>query len=128
MRSRCLCRWHGKLQVRREKLDLRRARCGGPGPVAEVDGNRTRQTENLGFTGFEDRGAHQERVHLHATSGLGLSHMAAWSQPHCPAIAVYADRPPGPVQESISGTAIRRVVPRAIRAWLNVKGCSSAAG
>ena len=34
--------------------------------MAEVDGNRTRQTENLGFIGFEDRGAHQERVHLHA--------------------------------------------------------------
>ena len=38
--------------------------------MAEVDGNRTRQTEILGFTGFEDRGAHQERVHLHAARAL----------------------------------------------------------
>ncbi len=28
--------------------------------LAETDGNRTRQTEMLGLTGFEDRGAHQE--------------------------------------------------------------------
>jgi hypothetical protein len=28
--------------------------------VAEADGNRTRQTEILGLTGFEDRGAHQD--------------------------------------------------------------------
>lgn len=28
--------------------------------VAEADGNRTRQTEMLGLTGFEDRGAHQD--------------------------------------------------------------------
>jgi hypothetical protein len=27
--------------------------------VAEVDGNRTRQTEVLGVVGFEDRGDHQ---------------------------------------------------------------------
>src|SRR5699024_10835016 len=27
---------------------------------AEADGNRTRQTEMLGLTGFEDRGAHQD--------------------------------------------------------------------
>ena len=28
--------------------------------LAEADGNRTRQTEMLGLTGFEDRGAHQD--------------------------------------------------------------------
>ncbi len=28
--------------------------------LAEADGNRTRQTELLGLTGFEDRGAHQD--------------------------------------------------------------------
>lgn len=28
--------------------------------MAEADGNRTRQTELLGLTGFEDRGAHQD--------------------------------------------------------------------
>ncbi len=28
--------------------------------MAEADGNRTRQTEILDLTGFEDRGAHQE--------------------------------------------------------------------
>ncbi len=28
--------------------------------MAEADGNRTRQTEMLGLTGFEDRGAHQD--------------------------------------------------------------------
>ena len=28
--------------------------------LAEADGNRTRQTEVLGLTGFEDRGAHQD--------------------------------------------------------------------
>lgn len=28
--------------------------------LAETDGNRTRQTELLGLTGFEDRGAHQD--------------------------------------------------------------------
>lgn len=28
--------------------------------VAEADGNRTRQTEILGLTGFEDRGTHQD--------------------------------------------------------------------
>ena len=33
--------------------------------VAEADGNRTRQTEMLGFTGFEDRGDHQEPRRLH---------------------------------------------------------------
>jgi hypothetical protein len=27
--------------------------------LAEVDGNRTRQAEILGFVGFEDRGDHQ---------------------------------------------------------------------
>ncbi|GAA1825246.1 selenide, water dikinase SelD [Nesterenkonia flava] len=31
-----------------------------PLKVAEVDGNRTRQTEILGLNGFEDRGAHQD--------------------------------------------------------------------
>src|ERR1700679_757135 len=39
---------------------------GGGGAVAEVDGNRTRQRRGAPLTGFEDRGAHQERVHLHA--------------------------------------------------------------
>ena len=28
--------------------------------LAEADGNRTRQTEILGLTGFEDQGAHQD--------------------------------------------------------------------
>lgn len=28
--------------------------------MAEADGNRTRHTELLGITGFEDRGAHQD--------------------------------------------------------------------
>src|SRR3954470_21756984 len=28
--------------------------------LTEADGNRTRQTELLGLTGFEDRGAHQD--------------------------------------------------------------------
>ena len=28
--------------------------------LAEADGNRTRQTEMLGLTGFEDQGAHQD--------------------------------------------------------------------
>ena len=28
--------------------------------VAEADGNRTRHTELLDITGFEDRGAHQD--------------------------------------------------------------------
>lgn len=32
--------------------------------VAEADGNRTRQTEMLGLTGFEDRGAHQDARRL----------------------------------------------------------------
>jgi hypothetical protein len=32
--------------------------------LAEVDGNRTRQAERLGLTGFEDRGGHQVRGHL----------------------------------------------------------------
>lgn len=32
--------------------------------MAEADGNRTRQTEVLGLTGFEDRGAHQEPSRL----------------------------------------------------------------
>ncbi len=32
--------------------------------MAEADGNRTRQTELLGLTGFEDRGAHQEPSRL----------------------------------------------------------------
>ena len=32
--------------------------------LAEADGNRTRQTELLGLTGFEDRGAHQEPSRL----------------------------------------------------------------
>src|SRR5699024_12765771 len=31
-----------------------------PVRMAEADGNRTRQTEMLGLTGFEDRGAHQD--------------------------------------------------------------------
>lgn len=35
------------------------------GRETEVDGNRTRQTEILGLTGFEDRGDHQEPRHLH---------------------------------------------------------------
>lgn len=28
--------------------------------MAEADGNRTRQTEDLGLNGFEDRAAHQD--------------------------------------------------------------------
>ena len=32
--------------------------------MAEADGNRTRQTELLDLTGFEDRGAHQEPKRL----------------------------------------------------------------
>ncbi len=50
-----------------------------------MDGNRTRQTEMLGLTGFEDRGDHQVPRHLHgptvpiarsghsATYGVGMS-------------------------------------------------------
>jgi hypothetical protein len=34
--------------------------------VAEADGNRTRQAENLGLVGFEDRGGHQAPRHLRA--------------------------------------------------------------
>ena len=33
--------------------------------MAEADGNRTRQDRMPTLTGFEDRGAHQERVRLH---------------------------------------------------------------
>jgi hypothetical protein len=36
--------------------------------MAEADGNRTRQDRIPTLTGFEDRGAHQERVRL-----LGLT-------------------------------------------------------
>jgi hypothetical protein len=36
-------------------------------PLAEADGNRTRQAEILDFTGFEDRDGHQARVRLHST-------------------------------------------------------------
>ena len=36
----------------------------GSDVLAEADGNRTRQAEMLGFTGFEDRGGHQEPGHL----------------------------------------------------------------
>ena len=32
--------------------------------LAETDGNRTRQTEILGLTGFEDQGTHQESRRL----------------------------------------------------------------
>jgi hypothetical protein len=32
--------------------------------LAEADGNRTRQAEILGFTGFEDREGHQAPVRL----------------------------------------------------------------
>ena len=40
----------------------------GPRRVAETDGNRTRQTEVLGLTGVEDRGAHQEPRRLRHTA------------------------------------------------------------
>ena len=36
--------------------------------MAEADGNRTRQTELLDLTGFEDRGDHQEPKRLHRTT------------------------------------------------------------
>lgn len=36
--------------------------------VAEADGNRTRQTELLDLTGFEDREDHQEPKRLQATT------------------------------------------------------------
>ena len=36
--------------------------------MAEADGNRTRQTEILGLTGFEDRGDHQEPKRLRAAN------------------------------------------------------------
>lgn len=32
--------------------------------VAEADGNRTRQAEDLGLVGFEDRGGHQAPTRL----------------------------------------------------------------
>ena len=46
---------------------MRDERRGGAakGTVAEADGNRTRQAEILGFTGFEDREGHQAPVRLH---------------------------------------------------------------
>ena len=46
---------------------MRAERQGGAGgqAVAEADGNRTRQAEILGFTGFEDREGHQAPVRLH---------------------------------------------------------------
>ena len=39
-----------------------------PPRFAEADGNRTRQTEMLDLTGFEDRGDHQEPKRLHRTT------------------------------------------------------------
>src|SRR5699024_12758404 len=51
----------------------RRLRSSRPPHLAEADGNRTRQTEILGLTSFEDWGAHQElrRLHRERSSGRG---------------------------------------------------------
>jgi hypothetical protein len=45
------------------RVDLRHS---WPPRFAEADGNRTRQTEMLDLTGFEDRGDHQEPKRLQA--------------------------------------------------------------
>src|SRR5699024_10246384 len=49
----------------------RRLRSSRPPHLAEADGNRTRQTEILGLTSFEDWGAHQvlRRLHRERSSG-----------------------------------------------------------
>lgn len=47
--------------------------------MAEADGNRTRQTEILGLTGFEDRGAHQDTYASTALVRLACSHQATRS-------------------------------------------------
>jgi hypothetical protein len=46
-----------------------------------VDGNRTRQVEILGLTGFEDRGAHQDTFTSTSQAGLTpqIRHMATES-------------------------------------------------
>lgn len=49
--------------------------------VAETDRNRTCQTEMLGLTGFEDRGAHQERIRLRR---LVYRSLARTKQRHSP--------------------------------------------
>ena len=38
--------------------------------MAEADGNRTRQGQNLPLTGFEDRGTHQASVRLRAGEAI----------------------------------------------------------
>ena len=58
-------RWHrrlGQIALRESSHRLLQVTA-----VAEADGNRTRQDRLPPLTGFEDRGAHQERVRLPAT-------------------------------------------------------------
>jgi hypothetical protein len=49
--------------------------------LAEADGNRTRQAEILGFTGFEDREGHQAPVRLPRAADLRCSRgmSAGWA-------------------------------------------------
>lgn len=48
--------------------------------MAETDENRTRQTEILGLTGFEDRGAHQD-TYASADEGTAC-HLYSYSRVH----------------------------------------------
>src|SRR5699024_3037660 len=67
----------------------RRLRSSRPPHLAEADGNRTRQTEILGLTSFEDWGAHQElrRLHRERSSGRVAARRcvsAKFRDPFCP--------------------------------------------
>ena len=63
--------------------------------MAETDRNRTCQTEMLGLTGFEDRGAHQDTYASVCSPYTGIPRYRDTYQPlHSPRCATVATAPP----------------------------------
>ena len=77
--------WHGDLERRKNQGSVTPALALKPQVtgLAEADGNRTHQRRIPPLTGFEDRGAHQERVRLPVllTGGFGPIRRQNWTIP-----------------------------------------------
>ena len=82
---------------------------GADAQVAEADGNRTRQTEMLGLTGFEDQGAHQD-----TDASVGQTITVAPGSPASPGAPMRdrARQRPGTVRSRWVGSGHERLTDR----------------
>ena len=74
------------------------------GNMAETDGNRTRQAEILGFTGFEDREGHQAPIRLRVLT-VPFDSMTVRLTQYAHGGGCACKIPPGELEEVVAGLA-----------------------